>query len=151
MTDDEFKSYLEERFESWRLYYRARGNRCKNIYFITQTIVVSGTALTPLAVALTESKTIPVPLYAPIIISSIVAIASGIQALLRPQEGWIRHRTANIALVNLHHRFNAKVRPFDSVDLGYRREVFADRVEQIIDAENNAWAEALSAATEKGK
>lgn len=151
MNEDQLDRYIKVRYDDWLEHYKKKGDQSRIWSKLTQAIVIVSGALTPVAVALTEVENSQVPIIFPIVLSSIIAIAAGIQTSFNPQEAWIRYRTANFAMLRTKLRFDAGIGIFDDPDSDRRRQKFVDRIERIIAAENNAWAEALAEDLDKGR
>jgi hypothetical protein len=77
-------------------------------------------------------------LYASSACAVSAAIFSGLLAITRPQEDWIRYRHTSSTLEGLRARFQFRTHPFDGADAGRK---FVDQVEQEIAAESDAWRE----------
>ena len=129
MTDETY-SYLEDRWKNQKEYYSKHSSINKTWHERLQMITMGGSALVPVLII------IEVPLlkeYAPIVLSLIVTVTTGLERIKKYGERWRAFRLASEALKRERALYEANAGR-------YRRStdparLFAERCEDIIAAE----------------
>jgi len=132
MTDDEFKTYREERYATALKYYDDQAKWHKRLHLISSFYVLAvSIAIAPLQ-ALGEGAKAFAGVLAP-----TIALMTGVAALFKFNEGWLSTRTTWDALRHETYWREANIGPYEnSAD---RNALFVARVEALIDKEGSEW------------
>jgi len=135
---EEFISILEKEKIQFSL---RKALTYRSLHHITQSLIVTFAAATPIVAALEQGNTTGSFRYT-IIVSSILALLEGLSRLFRFKEIWIRHRKTSNLLNNELREFKNKSGIYGEND---NIEVkFKNKIEEIIKSEQTEWLSAVN-------
>jgi hypothetical protein len=131
METEDFQKYLKERYEDQINWYDKKSAWNQKIYRRFQWTVIILSAVTPVLVAIEETR------WFAVVISALVAIGTTALKTFKYQENWINYRTTCETLrkeINFHNAGLGDYRDSDD-----REALFVERVESLISRENTMW------------
>ncbi len=130
MKESEFTAYYRDRYQKEVEWYDTKASKNKWRYHTAYTIIIISSAVTPI-LALSELK------WPTTIAATLIAIASGIEKLMKFQVNWINYRTICETLRKEEHLMNAGLSDYAQTDS--KQALFVERVENLISRENTLW------------
>ena len=140
MTDDEFNSYLKDRYQDQVDWYDRKAATSQTVYHRMQWAIIILAAVTPVLVVFVLDRELPTALsHLPAVTSAAVAILTAALKTFKYQENWISYRSTCEALRREKHLFDADLNDYRAGSDKERRSVFVERVEDLLASENTAW------------
>ncbi len=136
MDQHSFKKYLKDRYEKQVKWYSQKSSENKKwcLGLNTYTIVVS--IVVPIATLTLDTSQLIIK-FLIAVLSSTVAIATGVNSLLKFHDNWINYRTTSETLKKEKSFYQGGVGEYaQSSD---KEALFIERVESIISRENSLW------------
>lgn len=133
------KDYLEQRVDDQINWYNKKSVANKKGYRICQLILIAMAALVTLS-GMFVQKDYPWIQYAVPVFGAIIAIVTGILALVKYQDNWLSYRMTNEALKHEKYLFLTKSEPYNS---GEAFQLFVKHCEATIAKENTTWEETM--------
>ena len=137
MKKPEFGKYLKERYEDQVAWYDRRAVLYKRLNYIFQMPTILIAAVVPIFAVL-ENK------WTTVVLSTMMAILTGITNLCKFEEKWHSYRTTCETLKKEYFFYKSKINEYR--DAAEPEELFVERVESAISREHTKWL-----VTEKGK
>ncbi len=134
MDEKTFQEYLEKRYEDQIKWYDQKACKNQKIFKIFQGTVIVLSAMTPVLVTLEKT---PLTHYTAIFVSFLVAVGTTMLQTFKYHENWINYRATCEALRKEIYYFNYKIKEYKYCDTPC--DLFVERVEALIDRENNLW------------
>ena len=132
-------SYVQNRLDPQLAWYERKSAKAKQALWSLSAVQFSSTALIPLLNAFaTETKE---ALYLSSAFAAVAAIATGLTALGRYNENWVRYRKCATSLESLKLKHQHRVPPFDGPDADLR---LIELSEATIETEADQWATQMS-------
>ncbi len=132
MEDEEFKKYVQGRYQKELEWYDEKSQENQLRYKILQWAIIVLAFITPVFIVLSQlSDPLIVKVFA-IKTSILVAILSAGLRTFRFYDLWINYRTIAETLKKEIHLNNAKIDEYGEVDEGSSRKLFVERVESLI-------------------
>ncbi len=140
MTDGEFKSYIEDRYQHQVDWYDRKAGVNQAIYNRMQWAIIILAAVTPVLVVFVLDKDLPTGLdHLPAITSAAVAILTAALKTFKYQENWISYLTTCETLRKEKHFLDANLGDYHGGSEESKRATFVERVESLISRENTVW------------
>ena len=131
MTDEEFKSYIDDRYQDQVKWYNRKARINQWIYHRMQWTIVILAVMTPVLMVFVLAKDLPAGLdHLPAVTS--VAVAILIAAQFMYQGNWNHYRSTCEALQREKHLYDAQLRDYRAASEKERRSVFVERVEDLL-------------------
>lgn len=132
-------SYIQNRLDPQLAWYERKSATAKRSLWSLSAVQFSSTALIPLLNAVSaEAKE---ALYLSSAFAAVAAIATGLTALGRYNENWVRYRKCATSLESLKLKHQHGVAPFDGPDADIR---LIELTEATIETEADQWATQMS-------
>lgn len=133
MTDEQFREYLDERFENQRSWFSKKSTKYKkwHHFMLISSTVLAGIA--PVVTALVGVKAVPV------VLTAVVSIITSLHGASRFKELWTRYRATAEALKRELYWYKAAIRDYRSRTPEEQRRLFVDRVESLLFTEHEIW------------
>ena len=140
MTDGEFKSYIEDRYQDQVKWYDRKAGVNQAIYNRMQWTIIILAAVTPVLVVFVLDNDLPAGLnHLPAVTSAAVAILTAAMKTFKYQETWINYRTTCESLRKEKHFLDANLGDYHGGSDDDRRATFVERVDSLISRENTVW------------
>ena len=140
MTDQEFKSYIDGRYQDQVDWYGVKAGVNQRIYHQMQWTIIILAAVTPVLVVFVLDKDLPTGLsHLPAVTSAVVAILTAAMKTFKYQENWISYRTTCESLRKEKHFYDADLGDYQGGADANKRAAFVNRVESLISRENSVW------------
>lgn len=135
MTEESFQKYLQDRFYDQVTWFDKKAVRYKKCYQrLTFSSIVLSAASPPLIAIFQETRVVP------LVSTALVTVISGVLAAFSFQELWLKYRAMVSALRREKYYFDACIKEYlDATSDEQRRQVFAERVEDVLSDENLKW------------
>ena len=145
MTEQQFCKYLTERFEDQRNWLDGKSIKYKRWHqrMMVTTIVLAG--LAPLVTALVPVTAVPV------VVSGLVSIVASLHQASRFKELWTTYRATSEAMKRELYLFEAGVRDYKGKELEQKRELFVERIEELLFREHALWIDSQERQDRTGK
>ncbi len=143
MDAEEFQKYLQERYEDQIDWYDKKSVWSQKVYRRFQWCVIAFSAITPVLVAIEETR------WPAVVVAALVAIGTTALKTFKYQENWINYRTTCETLRKETYFYNACLG--DYRDAEDREALFVERVESLISRENTMWLTTQRPRSEKKK
>lgn len=133
MTDEEFRKYINTRYEPQIEWYSRRAKRNHNAYLVFQWLAVVLSALTPILIVVGDGWL----KWLAVAVAALVAISTSAVKTFKYQEQWINYRTTCETLKKEIHLHDANIH--DYAHTNDKKALFVDRVESLRSRENTLW------------
>jgi len=133
LSKKKFNNYFKERYEKQLKWYDSRSTRYKRLSFALKISAIVSSPIIPV-LALLDLK------WATVVLSSILAILTGIINFCNFEEKWHSYRTTCETLRKEKYLYDYKVREYRETE--DPEGLFVDRIESIISSEHTRWLEA---------
>lgn len=139
MNDEEFRKYLQERYDYQIGWYDRKSEWNHKAYQIFQWVMIILASMTPVLILIGEewSKWFSAG------VAVLVAIAAGGLKAFKYEENWINYRTTCETLRKEINYFNAGIKGYNQKNSAEKYSHFVDRIESLISRENTLWITAV--------
>lgn len=137
MTPEE---YLEKRVADQYNYNNRKSTKCQSFYKQYQSIVIVSGAIIPLLSGFADNDSVAVRMAIGVL-GAIITISTGVVAMNKYQENWMRCRVMAESLKRERFRYETKTEPYDGADAF---AVLVGRVEATLEKENAEWKDLLT-------
>lgn len=131
MNVEDFQKYLKERYEDQVNWYDKKAIWNQKVYRRFQLIIIILSAITPVLVAIKETR------WPAVVISALVAIGIAVLKTFKFQENWINYRTTCETLKKEIYLYKARIGDYKATEES--KNLFVERVESLISRENTMW------------
>lgn len=146
MNQKSFDDYLKSRYEKQVAWYSNKSALNKRWFLGVSIYIVIISTIVPILMLVLDTSFLATKLFIAVL-SSTVAIAVGINNLLKFQDNWISYRTTSETLKKERSFFLGHVG--DYAQASDKEALFIERVEATISRENSLWL--TTQQTEKDK
>ena len=132
-------AYIQSRLDPQLSWYEQKSARAKRSLWYLSAVQFSSTAIIPVLNAVSAEAR--AALYLSSVCAAAAAIATGLTALGRYNENWVRYRKCATSLESLKLKHAHRVAPFDGADADSR---LIELAEATIETEADQWATQMS-------
>ena len=134
MNEQQFRNYLETRYEKQMQWYDRKAERSHRTYLVFQWAALLLSASAPVLIVVGDGAT----KWLAVAVAILVAVATGALKVFKYQENWTDYRTTCEMLRKEFHFYEAGLRGYEAAD--DREALFVDRVEGLISREHSLWS-----------
>lgn len=146
MNQKSFDDYLKSRYEKQVVWYSNKSVLNKRWFLGVSSYIVIISTVVPILMLVLDTSFLATKLFIAVL-SSTVAIATGMNSLLKFQDNWISYRTTSETLKKEESFLLGRVG--DYAQASDKKALFIERVEATISRENSLWL--TTQQTEKDK
>lgn len=128
-----------------RLYNSRKSKKYKQLYYISEVIMLFFTILTPVLLTINNLN----PLF-PGISSGIVLLTKGVSSLFKFQQIWLSSRFLTEELKSEERQYSSGINDYKDLSAVEKEVVLAKRLEDIIKTGNKLWFDIIN-SKEEGK
>ena len=134
MTKEEFDEYVRNRFCEQIEWFDKKAVKYKKCHQRLTFASIALSASAPALIAIFEqARAIPIGTTA------LLTIVTGTMAAYSFQEQWLKYRVMVSSLRREKHLYDAGIKDYKDADPEQRRQLFVERIEDLLTAENKNW------------
>lgn len=141
------EEYLKARVDDQIDWYNKKSVTNKKLFYLFQVLTMIFGALVTLSGALDWGADNTMRYFAPVL-GALITIGSGLLALYKFHEKWIKYRTTCESLQIERNLFVTETQPYHG-DKAFN--LFVHRIEAMISQENSSWAQTMTSVTEEAE
>ena len=140
------KEYIEQRLDNQKDWYARNSQKNQRWHKLLQVIQILSAASIPfLVTVITQQYALNITTGA---LGVLIAVITGITALYKFDEKWIKYRTTAESLKHEKFLYETRVEPYDGAD---SFPLLVQRVEALISQENSDWSQYINKTGEKNR
>jgi hypothetical protein len=127
----DIKSYIENRFEKSKKYYKSKANQYRGFYFILQAVIIISGALIPIINSTSNTFNLSS------LLGVIIVIFAALLQLLKAQDFWILYASALDQLEREYELYLHGIDEYSKADT--RNQNFVNKIESIITSKSTKY------------
>ncbi len=138
MNDNEFETYLKDRYENQRQWYENKARFNKNWNTTLQLTLIALTSMTPLLIIIDIIfQEFPILRVLSVITSILIAFIAPTIRFLKFQEKWVNYRSVAELLKKEQYYFKANINEYGKAQ--DKQKLFVERIENLISQAHTSW------------